>query len=87
MFRPRGGKGQNVRAAGRLVRELHGMLKAMSPDDPTGRAMKIRHYAKWLRSLSDPGADMMFRMASAISRFPDQEFKIKAPPLDVSYGK
>ena len=64
----------------RLVLELHGMLKAVSPDDPTGRAMKIRHYAKWLRPLSDPGADMMFRMASAISQSPDQELEIKAPP-------
>ncbi len=32
-----------------------------------------------------PGAHMMFRMASAISRNPDKEFKVKPPPLEVSY--
>ncbi len=33
----------------------------------------------------DPAADMMFRMASAISQNPDQEFEVKPPPLEVSY--
>ncbi len=36
-------------------------------------------------TLSSPGADMMFRMASAISRNPDKEFEVKPPPLEVSY--
>ena len=52
----------------RLVAELHGMLQAMLQSDRPGRAIKIRHYAKWMRRLSDPAADMMFRMASAISQ-------------------
>ncbi len=69
----------------RLVDELHGMLQAMLKSDKPGRAIKLRHYAKWMRRLSGPGADMMFRMASAISRNPDKEFEVKAPPLEVSY--
>ena len=56
----------------------------MKSDKP-GRAIKLRHYAKWMRRLSGPGADMMFRMASTISRNPDKEFEVKAPPLEVSY--
>ncbi len=39
---------------------------------------------EWCR-LGDPAADMMFRMASAISQNPDQEFEVKPPPLEVSY--
>lgn len=69
----------------RLVAELHGMLQAMLKSDKPGRAIKLRHYAKWMRRLSSPGADMMFRMASAISRNPDKEFEVKPPPLEVSY--
>ncbi len=69
----------------RFVAELHGMLQAMLKSDKTGRAIKLRHYAKWVRRLSSPGADMMFRMASAISRNPDKEFEVKPPPLEVSY--
>jgi hypothetical protein len=69
----------------RLVAELHGMLQAILKSDKLGQAIKIRHYAKWMRRLSDPAADMMFRMASAISRNPDKEFEVKPPPLDVSY--
>ncbi len=69
----------------RLVAELHGLLQAMLKSDKPGRAIKIRHYAKWMRRLSSPGADMMFRMASAISRNPDNEFEVKPPPLEVSY--
>jgi hypothetical protein len=69
----------------RLVAELHGMLQAMLKSDKPGRAIKVRHYAKWMRRLSDPAADMMFRMASAISQNPDQEFEVKPPPLEVSY--
>ncbi len=33
----------------------------------------------------DPAADIMFRMASAISRNPEKEFEVKPPPLEVSY--
>jgi len=33
----------------------------------------------------DPAADIMFRMAAAISRNPDKEFEVKPPPLEVSY--
>ena len=69
----------------RFVAELHGMLQAMLKSDKPGRAIKLRHYAKWMRRLSDPGADMFFRMASAISRNPDKEFEVKPPPLEVSY--
>ncbi len=69
----------------RLVAELHGMLQAMLKSDKPGRAIKLRHYAKWMRRLSNPGADMMFRMASAISLNPDKEFELKPPPLEVSY--
>ncbi len=69
----------------RFVAELHGMLQAMLKSDKPGRAIKLRHYAKWMRRLSDPAADMFFRMASAISRNPDKEFEVKPPPLEVSY--
>ena len=69
----------------RFVAELHGMLQAMLKSDKPGRAIKLRHYAKWMRRLSNPGADMMFRMASAISRNPDKEFEVNPPPLEVSY--
>ena len=68
----------------RFVAELHGMLQALESDQP-GRAIKIRHYAKWVRRFSDPAADIFFRMASAISRNPDKEFEVKPPPLEVSY--
>ena len=69
----------------RFVAELHGMLQAMLKSDKPGRAIKIRHYAKWVRRFSGPAADMFFRMASAISRNPDREFEVKPPPLVVSY--
>jgi len=71
----------------RFVDELHGMLRATLKSDRPGRAIKLRHYAKWIRRLSDPAADMMFRMASAITRNPDKEFEVKPPPLEVSYGE
>ena len=61
------------------------MLQAMLKSDKPGRAIKLRHYAKWMRRLSDPGADMFFRMALAISRNPDKKFEVKPPPLEVSY--
>ena len=61
------------------------MPQAMLPKDRPGRAIKIRHYAKWMRRLSDPAADMMFRMAAAISQNPDKEFEVTPPPLEVSY--
>ncbi len=57
----------------------------MLKSDKPGRAIKLRHYAKWIRRISDPAADMFFRMASAISRNPDKEFEVKPPPLEVSY--
>ena len=53
--------------------------------DKLGRANKLRHYAKWMRRLSNPAADMMLRMASAISQNPDKEFEVKPPLLEVSY--
>ena len=71
----------------RFVAELHGMLQAMLKSDKPGQAIKIRHYGKWMRRISDPAADMMFRMASAISQNPDKEFDVKPPPLEVSYGE
>ncbi len=61
------------------------MLQAMLKSDKPGRAIKLRHYAKWMRRLSNSAADMMFRMASAISQNPDKEFEVKPPPLEVSY--
>ena len=69
----------------RFVAELHGMLQAMLKSDKPGRAIKLRHYAKWMRRISSPAADMFFRMASAISKNPDKEFEVKPPPLEVSY--
>jgi len=69
----------------RFVAELHGMLQAMLKSDKPGQAIKLRHYAKWMRQISGPAADMFFRMASAISRNPDKEFEVKPPPLVVSY--
>ncbi len=69
----------------RFVAELHGMLQAMLKSDKPGQAIKLRHYAKWMRVISSPAADMFFRMASAISRNPDKEFEVKPPPLVVSY--
>ena len=63
------------------------MLQAMLKSDKPGRAIKIRHYAKWMRGLSDSCADMMFRMASAISQNPDREFEVNAPPLEVRYSE
>ncbi len=71
----------------RFVAELHGMLQAMLKSDKPGQAIKIRHYGKWMRRISDPAADMMFRMASAISQNPQKEFDVKPPPLEVSYGE
>ena len=61
----------------RFVAELHGMLQAMLKSDKPGQAIKIRHYGKWMRRISDPAADMMFRMASAISQNPDKAFDVK----------
>ncbi len=69
----------------RFVDELHGMLLAIMKSDKPGRAIKLRHYAKWMRRISNPAADMFFRMASAINRNPDKEFEVKPPPLEVSY--
>ncbi len=69
----------------RFVAELHGMLQAMLKSYKPGQAIKLRHYAKWMRLISSPAADMFFRMASAISRNPDKEFEVKPPPLVVSY--
>ena len=69
----------------RFIAELNGMLQAMLKSDKPGRAIKLRHYAKWMRRISNPAADMFFRMASAISRNPDKEFEVKPPPLVVSY--
>ena len=69
----------------RFIAELNGMLQAMLKSDKPGRAIKLRHYAKWMRRISDPAADMFFRMASAISKNPDKEFEVKPPPLEVSY--
>ena len=66
---------------------MHGMLRATLKSDKPGRAIKLRHYAKWMRRLSDPAADIMFRMASAITQNPDKEFEVKPPPLEVSYGE
>ena len=63
----------------------NGMLQAMMKSCKPGQAFKIRHYAKYMRRISDPTADMFFRMASAISRNPDKEFEMKPPPLVVSY--
>ena len=57
----------------------------MLKSDKPGRAIKLRQYAKWMRRISDPAADMFFRMASAISQNPDKEFEMKPPPLVVSY--
>ncbi len=71
----------------RFVAELHGMLQAMLKSDKQGRAIKLRHYAKWMRLISSPAADVFFRMASAISRNPDKEFEVKPPPLVVSYDE
>jgi len=53
--------------------------------DKAGQAIKLRHYAKWMRLISSPAADMFFRMASAISKNPEKEFEVKPPPLVVSY--
>ncbi len=59
----------------------------MLKSDKPGQAIKIRHYGKWMRRISDPSADIMFRMASAISQNPDKEFEVKPPPLEVTYGE
>ncbi len=61
------------------------MLQAMLKSDKPGQAIKLIHYAKWMRVISSPAADMFFRMASAISRIPYKEFEVKPPPLEVSY--
>ena len=68
-----------------LVDELHGMLKVNLGSDKKSLAIKLRHYGKWVRRLHRPAADMMFRMASAIDRKPDNEFQAQPPPLEVSY--
>ena len=44
----------------RFVAELHGMLQAMLKSDKPGQAIKLRHYAKWMRLISSPAADMFF---------------------------